>query len=83
VAAAAVPSSSAGGPISYDFSRLEQFNNARALWIVVAAIGAFLSAIAIWQYRRESESLPPLMGAVLASLRLAAILAGRKSRIQW
>lgn len=54
-------------------SRMEQFDDPRVMWGVVAAIAAVLVSLVGWQYRRESDALPTAVAWILGSLRVVAL----------
>lgn len=71
----ALNGAAAEGVTSYHLLRLEQFDDPRIMWGVVAAITAVLTSLVAWQYRRESGSVPTLAAWTLGLLRVLAIVA--------
>ncbi|MCH7751851.1 MAG: hypothetical protein IH898_06810, partial [Planctomycetes bacterium] len=59
--------------VSYQWQRLSQFDDPRHLWLLVAALATFAAAYVVWFYRRERESLSPLLRWLLPTLRLIAV----------
>ncbi|MCH8839477.1 MAG: hypothetical protein IH831_02125, partial [Planctomycetes bacterium] len=59
--------------VSYQWHRLSQFDEPRHLWLLVAALATFAAAYVVWFYRRERESLSPLLRWLLPTLRLIAV----------
>jgi hypothetical protein len=76
--AAASPGQSLGDAarqlVTYRWGRLDQFDDPRLMWAVVAAAAALLALFVAWQYRRESGALPTWASVLLASLRLIAFV---------
>jgi len=59
--------------VSYDWSRLGQFDEPRNLWLLVAFLAAFALSYVVWFYRRERESLSPFLRWLLPTLRMIAV----------
>ncbi len=76
LAAIQVPLEAAPGVrtlVSYQWHRLSQFDEPRHLWLLVAALATFAAVYVVWFYRRERESLSPLLRWLLPTLRLIAV----------
>ena len=59
--------------VVYELGRLSQYDDPRALWLVLAAALAAVLGYVLWFYRREHAQIPRLLCWLLPSLRMLAI----------
>ena len=75
---ASAPATAASGAKSslpvYHLQRLEQFDDPRVAWVVLAIFAVVAVGFVAWQYRRESDNLPRLAPWGLGALRLLALI---------
>ena len=60
--------------VNYQWSRLEEFEDPRHLWLLIAAFLAMAVIYVLWFYRRERDSLSPILRWLLPALRLVAVI---------
>ena len=58
--------------VSYEFSRLAQFDDPRILWGLLTVVGLLAVAYIVWVYRRDSSTLPPVLKFIFPALRIIA-----------
>jgi hypothetical protein len=58
--------------VSYELSRLAQFDDPRIVWGLLILGGLLAVAYIVWVYRRDSSALSPLLKVVFPTLRLIA-----------